>query len=429
MPTPTPRDKFWFILGREPLIAAAEIGAVLGFGKNYEYAPPILKVDGLSLREKRSNPKDNEITTVAQGDLAMTEPAILIKRLGGTIKIAKEMADSVTEEKLKNIIIEELKTVEGKINFGLSIYSQTNINLKEVKNLGLQIKKALKEEGLSVRYVENRETILSSVTVEKNGLTGRGREFLIEKSGDAFSLAKTEAVQPFEEFSARDFGRPGRDSASGMLPPKLAMMMINLAQAPKNGVLLDPFCGSGTIISEAALLGYKILIGSDNSEKAIADSKKNIEWIKQKFPISNFQFPINFQVSNVQNLSRILKHESIDAVVTEPYLGKPLRGQETREELLKQTNELKTLYIEAFRQFSSILKPNGVVVFIIPRFSAKGGSASGGKFSNEWITIDCKNNIETLGFKSVPFLEQHPYLLYARPDQRVGREIWKFEKI
>ena len=61
--------------------------------------------------------------------------------------------------------------------------------------------------------------------------------------------------------------------------------------------------------------------------------------------------------------------------------------------------------------------------------SAKGGSASGGKFSNEWITIDCKNNIETLGFKSVPFLEQHPYLLYARPDQRVGREIWKFEKI
>ena len=403
MPTPTPRDKFWFVLGRESLIAAAEISAVLDFGKNYEYAPPILKVDGLSLNAKT-----------------------LIKRLGGTIKIAKEMADSVTEEKIKNIIREELKKVEGKINFGLSIYSQTNVNLKEVKNLGLQIKKSLKEDGLSVRYVENRETILSSVTVEKNGLTNRGREFLISPlfkegavGGKLYSLAKTEAVQPFEEFSARDFGRPGRDKLSGMLPPKLAMMMINLAQAPKNGVLLDPFCGSGTIISEAALLGYKNLIGSDNSEKAITNSKKNIEWTKQKFPISNFQFPINFQVLNVQNLSHVLKHESIDSIITEPYLGAPLRGNEGRDALLKQANELKTLYIEAFRQFSSILKPNGVVVFIIPRF----------KFKNEWISIDCKKDIEMLGFKSVPFLEQYSHLLYARPDQRVAREIWRFEKI
>ena len=92
--------------------------------------------------------------------------------------------------------------------------------------------------------------------------------------GQQFSLAQTEAVQPFEQFSARDFGRPGRDDLSGMLPPKLAIIMINLAQTPLNSILLDPFCGSGTILSEAVLLGYTNLIGTDISEKAIADSKK-----------------------------------------------------------------------------------------------------------------------------------------------------------
>src|SRR5205823_3602162 len=91
------------------------------------------------------------------------------------------------------------------------------------------------------------------------------------------------AVQPFEQFSARDFGRPGRDDLSGMLPPKLAIIMINLAANDTISVLLDPFCGSGTILSEALLLGYKNLIGSDISEKAVADTKTNLDWIANKF--------------------------------------------------------------------------------------------------------------------------------------------------
>jgi tRNA G10 N-methylase Trm11 len=401
-------ENYWFILGREPLISAAEIDAVLGL-KKYDYSPPILKINGLSLDAKT-----------------------LIKRFGGIVKIAKEMASSVGEEKLKNIIIEELKKVEGKINFGLSFYSQTNIDLKDIKKLGLRIKKSLKEGGLSVRYVENREIILSSVAVEKNGLTSRGREFLIEKKGGAYSIAKTEAVQPFENFSIRDFGRPGRDDFSGMLPPKLALILINLAQMPLNSALLDPFCGSGTILSEASLLGYNNLIGADISEKAIADSKKNIEWIAKKFfPITTSSHnrgssilcetksgQINFQVSNVQNLSRTIKHESIDAIVTEPYLGKPLRGRETKQELTNQTKELKDLYLRAFRQFYQILKPKGKIVFIIPRF----------KYADEWITIDCKNEIEKRGFKTLLFFENKMPLLYVRPNQRVAREIWRFVK-
>ena len=93
-------------------------------------------------------------------------------------------------------------------------------------------------------------------------------------------------MQPFKDLSRLDFGRPARDDFSGMLPPKLAQIMINLAQVQNpEALIIDPFCGSGTILSEALLMGYKDLLGSDISPKAIADTYKNISWIKDLYKI------------------------------------------------------------------------------------------------------------------------------------------------
>ena len=415
MSIPAPSNKYWLILGRETQISAAEIVAVLNT-KKYELTTPILKIESLTF-----NPKE------------------LIKKLGGTIKIATEIGNQVTETELEDIIIQELKTVSGKINFGISLYTNEKndfADLKMAENFGKKIKKTLKAEGLSVRYVENREPVLSSVTVEKNNLTGRGREFIILPilpqqnrassiptnleigKNQLFSLAKTEAVQPFEEFSARDFGRPGRDDLSGMLPPKLAMMMINLAQIPITTTLLDPFCGSGTILSEALLLGYTNLIGTDISEKAISDTRENMIWVADQFGISDNNLKVKIQTEGVENINSIVASNSIDAIVTEPYMGRPLKGNEKEEDLVKQAGELKNLYLQAFSKFHKILKPKGKVVFLIPRF----------KYQNDWIQIDCQKEIQQLGFKLIHFFEDRPSLLYARPNQRVAREIWGFEK-
>ena len=94
------------------------------------------------------------------------------------------------------------------------------------------------------------------------------------------------AVQPFEEFGARDYARPSRDDLSGMLPPKLAKIMINLAQAKENSLILDTFCGSGTILQEALIMGYLNLIGFDSSPKAIKDSQANLEWLADKYDLN-----------------------------------------------------------------------------------------------------------------------------------------------
>ncbi len=382
--------KNWFLLGNFTTISAAELSAVL------------------KLREDEYLMEQNFFIC----DKNISNPEELIERLGGTVKIAVFAGVADTAEQLSEKIANIIADANGKIVFGISAYfGESGETSQWVYNLGKTIKNELKDKKLSCRYVFNREPVLSSVTVQKNNLLEKGFEFLVIKKGDRYYFARTKAVQPFEEWGRRDIGRPERDQKSGTLPPKLARIMINLSGASLNNSILDPFCGSGTIISEAVVMGYKKIFGSDISFKATEDSKKNIDWIK---PDNNAKI-INTDISE---LSKKIKPASIEIIITEPFLGKPLKGGETKQVLEKQSEELKKLYLIAFCEFKKILTDNGKIIFIIPRF----------KHGGEWLRINCVNEIKKLGFNTEPLFQNREYLIYARADQKVGREIWKFTK-
>jgi tRNA G10 N-methylase Trm11 len=386
---------FWFVLGRQPLLAAAELSAVFG-----------IKDKKIRLEEKQAILKIQ----------LETDPKLVINKLGGTIKIAQELKKDLNKEELVNLIMDQLKKIEGKIHFGISYYGNNQFGLQSIQKFGLSIKKELKNQSRSVRYVQNREKILSSAVVENNKLIKKGIEFLIDDSSDnKFNLATSQAIQPFKQFSKRDYGRPGRDDKSGMLPPKLAMMMINLSKAKNNCTILDPFCGSGTILTESLLLNYKNIIGTDVSDKAITDTTKNIDWTINNYKLTDAN-PKLYQCS-VDKISSKIKDSSIDTIITEPYMGKPLKGKESKQQLHEQAGELRDLYIQAFEQFAKIIKKDGTVVFIIPRF----------RFRENWIVIDCLKEIKKLGFLPEKFGEDE-FLIYGRPHQYLAREIWKFVK-
>lgn len=378
MPLPRPPIHKWcFALGHAPALSAAEIAAFF------------------SRQKIKAAISQDEKTLFAEtaDNLFATD---VMKQLGGTIKIGEKITG---EGNAEENILNYLKTIgPGKIIFSIN-------NADE--RLGLKIKKILRKKGLSARYVEPKNT----ATIIHNKLVEKGADFTVFKN----EVYLTRAVQPIEELGGRDYGRPGRDDLSGMLPPKLAMMMINLAEIQKNETILDPFCGSGTILTEAMLMGYKNIIGADMSEKAVEDSKKNVEWIAEKYQISNKKYQI--KNTNIQKIGKEITANSIDAVVTEPYLGAPLTGRENRQKLQKQLTELKPLYLEAFRQFKNILKSNGKVVIVIPSYI----------YGKERITMDLLPEIKKLGFAPNPLLPSHDFLLYHRPGQFVGREIWRFK--
>lgn len=389
-----------FILGNHPAWSVAEISSVLGS-------------DNLTWPQEKILIKESshEINALS-----------LIERLGGTLKIAtfeeslsaKASLSSIAEA-LSNILQTKASRGEGKLVFGLSDYgAQLPFSIEK---LGLETKKILKKDNISSRLVTSKDKELSSVVVGQNKLLKKGAELILYRNGQNIIISRTLAVQNYKDLSRRDYGRPARDDRSGMLPPKLAQMMINIAsQANLHDLLLDPFCGSGTVISEAMLMGYTNLVGTDLSEKAIKDSRTNIEWLRDLYKIETRP---RFHIKNATRLSSFFKKNSVDTIVSEPYLG-PQRGL---NDLALVIDEIENLYQSSLNEFYQIIKPGGRIVMVWPVF-----------FGKEFVKIDLSKwkNVSPLPsqFNSLDYLKLsfRKTLLYSRSGQKVWRELVILEK-
>jgi len=387
--------KYYFILGNNPALSLAEIVAVFPEAARGELAG-----------------EDIFLMEAPEFDAARQ-----IRRMGGVIKIGKitdQIGGAAEALKEKILVAIAARRGAGKINFGISNYGVQSV--KE-KFLGLAAKAELKQQSVSARFVVSRERVLSSVVVEQNKLVSSGLEFALIPGGKNILIGETLAVQPFKELSRRDYGRPAKDDFSGMLPPKLAQIMINLAQAKKDAVMLDPFCGSGTILTEAMLMGYRQFIGSDISAKAIDDTSKNIEWLKNNYQLPNINYQLS--VSAAADLSKIIRPESVDLIVTEPYLG-PQRGHRDWLEIKK---ELDGLYARALAEFRKILKPGGRAVMVWPVLAKKYflSPSLGGLKKTEVLPAKFQNHPAIK-------LTERKTVMYGRPGQQVWREIVVFKK-
>lgn len=394
--------KYFFIIGNNQALSIAELNAVLILNKPQLIAPDLLIAD------------------IEEEFLAET----LIQKLGGTIKIGliqdilSTNNEQVLIDSLINISIsKQKKCKEGKFNFGFSVYGDASFNKK---NIGIKIKNAFKSIGQSSRFVISKEKSLSSVVITQNKMIARGIELIGFKKDKKIYIGETLAVQPFKDLSRRDFGRPARDDLSGMLPPKLAMIMINLAQLQnRDDIIVDPFCGSGTVLNESALMGYTTLFGSDISKKAIDDSYKNFSWLKDLYNLEGIR--IKLAVRNVLALSKFVKNESASAIITEPFLG-PQRGQIDFKNVI---SELETLYSGAIIEFKKVLKSGGKVVMVWPNFYGQrkiSPKHEGFKILNLLPEDLKKNPILTHSLSS----RGNP--IYSRSGQKVFREIVILEK-
>lgn len=398
----------FFIPGTHPALSLAELAAVLGPGADYSRCS-----DDVFLVE----------TT--------RESAELQERLGGLVKIGKIVGElpryniPAAAELLTALAQKAAEGSEGKINFGLSVYDFGNKSLtaqigRDRQRIGLEMKKRLKELGRSVRYVDSKEMDLSAVIVTENGLLETGGEYVLIPGPDRVYIGATEAVQNYKEWSRRDYGRPASDPTSGMLPPKLARIMINLTGAePTGATLLDPFCGSGTVLMEAGLLGYERLIGNDIEAKAVADTTTNIQWMGQAAEIVK---------GDASDIAKRIEGP-IDAVVTEPYLGPPRLKKPAVAEMGLLMGKLMTLYKKAFASTHTLLRPGGRCIVAFPVFETV----------EHRMFVPILAALKEMGYKVVhPIPESAPItfkertpnggLLYRRPDQFVAREIVILQK-
>jgi tRNA (guanine10-N2)-dimethyltransferase len=385
----------FFILGAQPALSIAELKAVLG--KNAQIAA-----------------SSNEVVLVDDHEL---DVARLQHRLAGIVKTGQIIGEleSWHEEDAGDLIASYAAGAAdtGKISFGISVYDLGNKPKtagirRDTKRVGMQVKKHLKDTGRPVRFVTSREDTLSSVIVQTNDLLTSGGEFVIMPASDKIYLGQTAAVQNFESWSRRDFGRPARDAKSGMLPPKLARMMINLSGAElSKASLLDPFCGSGTVLMEAALMGVQELIGSDIDPKAISATKKNLDWIAKEEQLD--VPPTELFACDVAAIASKIE-DPVDLIVAEGYLGPPLKGRETKDQMKRNIDQLVALYETTLRELRAVIKPTGTAVIAFPIFN----------ITNAWLKLP----IQKLASENGWDIQPPSPLLYSRPKQYVGREIF-----
>jgi tRNA G10 N-methylase Trm11 len=349
------------ILGRQPALGLVELESLYGA----EHLQPIEQAALLDIPAADVN----------------------FKRLGGTIKVAQILTILATTkwadlaQYLVDKIPEHLQYVpEGKFTLGLSTYG-INTSVSTINKSLIDIKKVIKKTGRPARVVPNKTLELNSAQVLHNSLTRRGGwELLFVKNGDETILAQTLFVQDIEAYAARDQARPKRDAKVGMLPPKLAQTLVNVAIGPMHSKLeaeginptkvavLDPFCGTGVVLQEALLMGYSVL-GTDLEPRMVEYTEHN------------------------------------------------LRASDKLNEIVR---DVDTILRKFLRNLAPQLKPGRRICLAVPAWQV-----STGKFKR----LPLIDHLSDLGYNQLDFKHVRPEeLLYYREGQVVARQLLTLEK-
>ena len=449
-----------FFLGTNALLSAAEILAVLNsLGISYtvhDTTPSLLRLE-----------TDKPL------------PSDIIKILGGTISITSDIS-SWPHMPSAEEVLDALPELPAKWTLGIGMVGMS----QNIRALGTGLKKAARLRESRLSFIEPRSghrdhrnhggkssrdtrnfresrthhtapsSLLNAAQIIFHKLTLEPNMELIflELHGN-YILLKTIAVQDIASYEMRDTARPARDARVGLLPPKLAQIMINVAlgthsdssvdsananagySQENHPAIYDPFCGMGTLLQEAWLMGFRSF-GSDISGRMIDASQQNISYLQEHFSVDETLRPtvILHDVTD-PNIPKNISHTNM-VVVTEPFLGNPQSRELSPTEAEKFGASVMPLYHQFFMNMKSVLKNGGriLVLFPAPKVRSNGSSAFTPLpriFLDEVASIGYRKK-QLIPKELSPLTEGTPSskpLIYARPDAFVARELTLWERV
>ena len=424
------------LLGRQPEISLAELAAVFGADC----------VNRISQQFAEVQTSQFDITT-----------------LGGTIKCAEIITELPASRTDKASLLAASRFITQhyqakwahsphKITLGLSAYNLA-VGARDVQKTGLILKSSLKKSGTSLRLIPNDQPALSTATAHNNKLGGSPHkvELLLIKTTDRrLIIAESRGVQNITAYTRRDRHRPKRDAFVGMLPPKLAQIMLNLAlgagsltrQRPHDNsvtssdsslsdksmvlrtalpdafdleevagiraavTILDPFCGTGTVLQEALLAGYDV-VGTDLSQKMVDYTTENLSWLQSTFTAPGNIIDIHQADATTH---RWPNSESLAAIVCETYLGQPFSAPPTPQKLAAVVGNCNHIITSFLTNIHPQLAPNTPLCIAVPAWYDASGRAT---------HLPLIKHLQKLGYHQL----NHIPLIYRRPDQTVAREL------
>ncbi len=395
---------FISVLGRQPELGRAELASLLGA---------------------------ENVSSITDGVVQFRTPdnqPLNINRLGGSKKLGAIVREATNPSKIDTLHIAYrtlLDHISGvvkaenakKTTLGISAINSPVLAVGDLQKLGLKVKSACKKQGVSLRLLPNQTPELSTATSHHNklGLKPSAVELLIIGAHKSTFFALSTGAQNITAYSARDQQRPARDARVGMLPPKLAQIIINLAsgqQSQKNMRLLDPFCGTGVILQEAALMGYKAY-GTDLEPRMIDYSRRNLDFIAAKM---RHKPDIALEPGDA---TKTRWQPPVDLVATETYLGQPFSAPPSTVKLREVKHTCESILRAFLKNLASQIKPGTRLCLAIPawRLAQISNPQPGAHFSRINpldLFATGEYNVEKYGQNG---------LLYYREDQIVARDL------
>ena len=382
------------ILGRQPQLGLAELESLYGAAA----VKPLGVAAALDIEAETIN----------------------FKRLGGTIKVARvlNILPSNSWNEAYKYLVEKVPEhlgymPEGKFTLGVSVYG-LDVKLEKLNQDILKIKKVIKATGRSIRIVPNKTLALNSAQVLHNKLTHRGSwELLLIRDGDQTILAQTLFVQDIEAYAARDQARPKRDARVGMLPPKLAQIIVNLTNPAVGSTVLDPFCGTGVILQEALLMGFNV-IGTDLDARMVDYSKENIAWIMNQYGLD--------RVTTIETADAVAHRWSqpYDAVASELYLGRPLTKLPSPADLKIIVQDVNTIVKKFLINLAEQLSSGQRICLAVPAWQVGSG---------QFKHLPLLDHLTDMGYNYLDLKHvRREQLVYFREDQVVARQLIRIEK-
>jgi hypothetical protein len=361
--------------------------------------------------------------------------APFLDTLGGTVVLARRITENVvTLQDVPALLLNELKDVKrSKLVFALRTL---HVPHATVRSLYRQCKEAVRKLGRPCRYIGNDRTPAAPVLLRDEELLDgkRGCELvLIVREEEDLWVGRTVAAQDIDAYTTRDMKKPVRDTLTGLLPPKLAQILLNFGRwlargcqtpLPESGkrakpeplTVYDPFCGTGVIPLECLVRGWHVL-ASDVSQKAVNGCEKNLEWLRKEQKILK---------KDVE--STVFKHDALkpfelkhlpDVVVTETTLGPALLKRPPVKDVLKLRTENERLQSNFLKSCMETL-PGVPLVITWPFWKVKNDMIL---LERAWDYVHAAGFSATLPPGIEPTRPGRLSLLYRRPDQFVGREI------
>ncbi len=385
-----------------------------------KYILEIGKFEDLALAEMKSVLGEESLKYLSGRYIYVETNEVLdqewIDKVGSIVSVYE--IESVAKEKIsRDKAIEKFLDIARETIYGKGhIFFESNyLHFKDIRKVLTESKKLMSKENIKVKFRTN----WSTAAIWGDGWPNECIALKALKFRSEYFLLKMVAVQDINKYSERDAGKPYRDPVLGMLPPKLSQAMINIGLEEDTKVVMDPFCGTGTVLIEATLMGYAVR-GSDIQEVNVKGTSSNFEYVFDK-KVDVFKADARGLKSN--------EVENVNLFVTEGYLGEPKRGHEDYEDMVKESRQIEKLMMDFLSNLSEVKADDSFnVVLCLPVFNVQSRG-------REIYMKKIVEKVEELGYIVSTLLpakllrgnKDKISFVYGREDQFVHRQIYKLE--